>query len=147
MKCIPRIESIIYVQIRLFEKCVRTRELTFRNFLSRSIVVRRGGTSLFSYGLSSSVSFSRCDDNDSAESEQSSSIRLLMRVIIEPGSPVLIMRFRICRSENEHPRRADTASSLCSGEYACVRLCVRPYVRACVYTPTRASTTRERTLR
>lgn len=77
---------------------VRDRDArAFRNFLSRG--PPRGGTCLFSYdlSLSSSVSFSRCDDNDSAEREQSSSIRLLMRVIIEPGSPVLIMRFRICR--------------------------------------------------
>jgi len=74
---------------------------------------------------------SRCDDNDSAEREQSSSIRLLMRVIIEPGSPVLIMRFRICRSENEHPRRVDTASSLCTSS-ACVRMRAHVCVpRAC----------------
>jgi len=85
---------------------------------------------LFLQSLVSSVSFSRCDDNDSAEREQSSSIRLLMRVIIEPGSPVLIMRFRICRSENEHPRCADTArryyvpTDTRVWVYACVRVCV-----------------------
>lgn len=111
----------------------------FRNFLSRSIQARRGGTSLFSYSLSSSVSFSRCDDNDSAEREQSSSIRLLMRVIIEPGSPVLIMRFRICRSENEHPRRANTAPSLCSGGHACMRACVRASVRSHARVPERVN--------
>jgi len=80
--------------------------------------------------FTSSVSFSRFDDNDSAEREQSSSIRLLMRVIIEPGSPVLIMRFRICRSEKRTPTPLR--------RYCVIIMHVYMYLHACVFVRVRA---------